>query len=252
MPKQKYLLDSYTEDTKNWPQYSVMAPFISKAKEIIKPGVGTRDWKFTPSGMGRTRIAEELIRGVDPLTFYNKNMATSSQALRRELLIREFFHQAKKDWEPRRSKASWLDPGSKSDKLFTAWKNGETGYLLVDAGMNQLAYEGFMPNRVRMLCASFLTKNMGVWWEKGEKYFAKKLVDYNTDSNIGNWAWVSGAGFNARLTDVMSPDIQVKKYDKDLKYCRAWLGKKISTDGSYSVSILIDYQESKEKYLSAL
>lgn len=247
---QEYLLDRY--ETKNWKQYSVMSPFIAKAKEIIKLGPIKRDWKFDPSGMGRTRIGEELKQGVDPKTFYTSHMSTTSQALRRELLIREFWHQAKKEWEPRRSKASWLEPGAKSDKLFSAWKAGETGYMLVDAGMQQFGYEGWMPNRCRMACASFLTKNMRVWWEDGEKLFAKKLVDYNPDSNLGNWQWMAGAGFNTRLTDVMSPEIQVKKYDKDLKYCRAWLGKKIDTDGCYSVPILVDYQESKEKYLSLL
>jgi deoxyribodipyrimidine photo-lyase len=252
MSKQVYLLDKYKEETKEWNQYSVMSPFITKAKGLIKPGVGTRDWKFTPSGMGRTRIGEELFRGESPLTFYNRNMSTSSQALRRELLIREFFHQAKKDWEPRRSKASWLEPGSKSDKLFAAWKYGETGYPLIDAGMSQLAYEGWMPNRVRMLCASFLTKNLQIWWLKGEQYFAKNLVDYNIDSNVGNWQWISGVGFNTRLTDVMSPELQQKKFDKDFKYCRPWLGKKLSTDGTYSVPVLIDYQESKENYLKTV
>lgn len=259
MSKQRYLLDNYKKETKDWRQYAVMSPFIVKAKEIIKPGVGTRDWVFSPSGMGRTRIGEELFRGEDPLTFYNRNTSVASQALKRELLIREFFHQAKKDWEPRRSKAPWLEPSAKSDKLFSVWKAGETGYLLLDAGMQQLAHEGWLPNRVRMLCASFLTKNLGVWWKEGEQYFAKKLVDYNLDSNIGNWQWVSGAGFNSRLTDVLSPDLQLIKYDPKLDYCRAQLGKKKVPEGLTAVDhikqrgpIEYEYQETKEKYLKAL
>lgn len=263
MSNQKYLLDSYKKETKNWRQYSVMSPFIVKAKEIIKPGVGTRDWLFSPSGMGRTRIGEELFRGENPQTFYNRNTSVASQALKRELLIREFFRQAKKDWEPRRSKASWLEPSAKSDRLFSVWKAGETGHLLVDAGMTQLALEGWMPNRVRMLCASFLTKNLRVWWEYGEKHFAKNLIDYNVDSNIGNWRWVAGAGFNSRLTDVLSPDIQLKKYDYDLKYCRSILGPKVVPLGLkasdfihesslYLIKPIVSYEDSKAEYLKSL
>lgn len=251
MTKQVYLLDKYPE-SKEWKQYSVMSPFIAKAKEIITPSTGTTDWKFSASGMGRTEIGEDLIKGDNPLIFYNRSMSTASQLLRRQLLIREFWHQAKTEWEPRREPRSWLEPSSKSDKLFDAWKAGETGYLLIDAAMAQFNREGWMPNRCRMLCASFLTKNIRYWWKDGEKLFARKLVDYNKYSNLGNWLWVSGAGFNSRLTDVLSPDLQLKKYDRNLRYCRAQLGKKISTDGNYSVPILVDYQESKTKYLATL
>ena len=66
MSKQLYLLDKYKEETKDWKTYEVMSPFITKAKELIKPGAGTRDWKFAPSGMGRTRIGEELFREENP------------------------------------------------------------------------------------------------------------------------------------------------------------------------------------------
>jgi deoxyribodipyrimidine photo-lyase len=257
---QKYLLDQYNTE---WNQYSVMSPFINKAKELIKPSAGTKDYGFNPTGMGRTRIGEALKQGANPLVYYNMSQSVASQALRRELLIREFWKQAKTEWEPRRPESTWLEPGAKADKLFSTWKAGETGYVLIDAGMTQLATEGWMPNRVRMLCASFLTKNMGVWWKKGESYFASKLIDYNPASNLGNWQWMSGAGFNSRLTDVLSPDIQLKRYDSNLSYCRDILGNKrvpvglkasnfVQEPSIYTIKPIITYEESKAKYLSLL
>ena len=257
MTKQKYLLGRYKEQTEPWPQYSVMAPFINRAKEIIVPNGGTKNWDFQPSGMGRTGISKLLKAGSDPLEFYNGGMSTSNQALKRELLIREFWAQSKTEWEPRRPDKSWLDSGSKSDALFQRWKNGETGYLLVDAGMRQLSEEGFMPNRVRMICASFLTKNYRVYWKKGENYFASKLIDYNPTSNLGNWQWISGAGFNSRLTDVLSPDIQLKKFDPTLSYCWSILGKDVqSTSASKHIQDrvlpFITYEDSKAAYLKLI
>ena len=254
---QKYLTDKIPAE-KLPKQYSVMSSYISAIKPLLNPSSNTKEYGFNPSGMGRTSIAEALAKGKDPQVYYNSSKTVASQALKRQLLIREFFRQAKKDWEPRRPPASWLQ-GSKAEEFFRKWKAGETGYLLIDAGMTQLATEGFMPNRVRMLCASFLTKNYGIWWKKGEQYYASKLIDYNPDSNLGNWQWVSGAGFNSRLTDVLSPDIQLIKYDSNLSYCRSVLGKAIVPTGltareHIKTQPIIEhtYEKTKEIYLKAL
>lgn len=257
---QQYLLDKYPE-SKKWKTYEVMSPFINRAKELVIPTATNRDWKFSPSGMGRTRIGEELKLGKNPLTFYNKNQSTANQALKRELLIREFWNQAPEQKE-RRSKSSWYD-GPKADLYFSQWKAGETGHLLVDAGMSQLATEGWMPNRVRMVCASFFSKNLRLWWLDGEALFKSKLIDYNPASNLENWRWMSGAGYNTRLTDVMSPDLQLKKFDPDLSYCRSVLGNKlvpiglkasqvVKEPGLYPVPQLVSYQKSKAEYLASL
>lgn len=260
MTNQKYLLDKYSEEIKAWPQYSVMSPFINRAKELIVPASNSKDFKFSPSGMGRTRIGEKLKAGENPLEFYNSGQSTTNQALKRELLIREFWAQAPEQ-KDRRPKFSWYD-GPKAALYFRQWEAGETGHLLVDAGMTQLATEGWMPNRVRMVCASFFSKNLRLWWLDGEALFKSKLIDYNPASNLENWRWMSGAGYNTRLTDVMSPDIQLKKFDPDLSYCRSVLGplvpielkasQVIKEPSLYLVPQLVSYQESKAKYLASL
>jgi deoxyribodipyrimidine photo-lyase len=258
---QKYLLDNNPAANK-LPQYSIMTAYIRAVEPLIKRSLNSKNYGFNPTGMGRTKIGEALYKGESPQPYYNLSIAANSLALKRELLIREFFHQAPKSWAKRRHEKSWLKPGAEADKLFKAWKAGETGYILIDAGMTQLATEGWMPNRVRMLCASFLTKNMGVWWERGEKYFASKLIDYNPDSNLGNWQYVSGVGFNARLADVLSPDIQLKTYDSNLDYCRSVLGSKLINEYSaidfirepdlYPIPQITNYKKSKERYLKQL
>jgi deoxyribodipyrimidine photolyase len=261
MIKQIYLLDSYLEQTKGWPKYSVMSPFVIRAKELIATNSSYKDFKFTPSGMGRTRIGEELVKGKSPLKFYNSSNSTASQALKRELLIREFWNQVPEQ-KDRRPKTSWYD-GPKSEARLLAWKAGETGHLLVDAGMTQLATEGWMPNRVRMVCASFFSKNLRLWWLNGEAVFKAKLIDYNPASNLENWRWVSATGYNTRLTDVMSPDIQLKKFDPDLAYCRSVLGNTLVPIGLkasqvakepslYKVPQIVTYGESKKTYLNSL
>jgi deoxyribodipyrimidine photolyase len=261
MKNQKYLTDNIPKE-KLPKQYSVMSPYISALKPLLTTASNSKDYNFNPSGMGRTRIGEALAKGENPQTYYNSSQTVASQALKRELLIREFFHQAKKDWDPRRPSSSWSD-GARANAWFKQWKDGETGHLLIDAGMTQLAKQGFMPNRVRMLCASFLTKNLRFWWEDGEQYFAKNLVDYNEDSNIGNWQYISGAGFNSRLTDVLSPNIQLKKYDSNLSYCRSILGNQrvpvglkaldlIREPSLYAIKPIVTYEESKAEYLKSL
>ena len=84
-----------------------------------------------------------------------------------------------------------------NNDLFIKWKFGETGFHIVDAGMRQLFETGYMHNRVRMIAASFLVKNLGIDWRLGEAYFASNLMDYDLASNNGNWQWVAGTGCDA-------------------------------------------------------
>ena len=84
-----------------------------------------------------------------------------------------------------------------TNDLFVNGKNGQTGFHIVDAGMRQLIETGYMHNRVRMIAASFLVKNLGIDWRLGEAYFASKLMDFDLASNNGNWQWVAGTGCDA-------------------------------------------------------
>jgi deoxyribodipyrimidine photo-lyase len=107
---------------------------------------------------------------------------------------------------------------------FGAWCNGQTGFPLVDAGMRELNETGFMHNRVRMVVASFLIKNLHVDWRWGEKYFAQNLVDYDPCVNNGNWQWAASTGCDAQpYFRIFNPWSQQKKFDKDCEYIKKWI-----------------------------
>jgi deoxyribodipyrimidine photo-lyase len=115
----------------------------------------------------------------------------------------------------------------KNDKWFKAWCNGETGYPLVDASMNQLNITGYMHNRGRMIVSMFLTKSMLLDFRLGEKYFAQKLVDYSPMQNSGGWMWSSSMGTDSvPYFRTMNYITQAEKYDKDEYYVKKWNNKK--------------------------
>lgn len=113
---------------------------------------------------------------------------------------------------------------NKSDNLFQAWCQGKTGFPIVDAGMRQLNRTGFMHNRVRMITASFLVKDLHLDWRWGERYFAQHLVDYDPAVNNGSWQWVAGTGCDAApYFRVFNPWLQQKKFDAECEYVRRWV-----------------------------
>ncbi len=111
-----------------------------------------------------------------------------------------------------------------SEKEFDLWCKDETGYPIVDAGMRQLNESGIMHNRVRMIVASFLTKDLLIDWRWGEAYFAEKLLDYELSSNNGNWQWAAGSGCDAApYFRIFNPSEQIKKFDPKLEYIKKWI-----------------------------
>jgi deoxyribodipyrimidine photo-lyase len=106
--------------------------------------------------------------------------------------------------------------------MLRAWQEGRTGFGLVDAGMRELWRTGWMHNRVRMVTASFLTKNLLIDWRRGEEWFWDTLVDADPASNPFNWQWVAGSGADAApYFRVFNPELQAKKFDPDGAYVRA-------------------------------
>ncbi|MGM0770274.1 MAG: cryptochrome/photolyase family protein [Halobacteriota archaeon] len=108
--------------------------------------------------------------------------------------------------------------------LFEAWCSGNTGFPIVDAGMRELNTTGYMHNRVRMIVASFLVKDLHIDWKWGERYFASKLVDYDPCVNNGNWQWAASTGADSQpYFRIFNPWRQQKKFDKDCEYIKKWI-----------------------------
>jgi deoxyribodipyrimidine photo-lyase len=108
--------------------------------------------------------------------------------------------------------------------LLRAWREGRTGFPIVDAGMRQLAETGWMHNRVRMITASFLCKDLHVWWPAGARHFLDRLVDGDVASNNHGWQWVAGTGTDASpYFRVFNPVTQGRKFDPDGDYVRRWV-----------------------------
>ena len=108
-------------------------------------------------------------------------------------------------------------------KLFTAWSGGKTGFPLVDAGMRQLNETGWMHNRVRMIVASFLTKDLLHDWQHGAKYFEQKLMDIETASNNGGWQWAASTGVDPKPLRIFNPRLQSERFDPDGVYIKRYV-----------------------------
>ena len=155
----------------------------------------------------------------------------SARRFRDELCWREFYadvllhdpESARRSWQPRmRSFPS--DVGTSADERFAAWAEGRTGFPLVDAGMRQLKAEAWMHNRVRMVVASFLVKDLHIDWNRGARWFMQHLVDGDLASNSHGWQWVAGTGTDpSPFVRVFNPVTQSKRFDPDGDYIRRWI-----------------------------
>jgi deoxyribodipyrimidine photo-lyase len=188
----------------------------------------------------------------------------------RELIWREFFAHVLyaypevvgKSYQPRFRKIKWHNSTASFDK----WKQGKTGFPVVDASMRELNTTGYMHNRGRMMVASFLIKTLLIDWRHGEKYFAQNLTDYDIASNNGNWQGISGTGVDMKpyFRD-MNPWIQGAKFDPSAEYIKKWvpelaevlpkdIHKWYETHANYKnvnyPKPMVDYAEQKEKMMA--
>ncbi|MEU3431200.1 cryptochrome/photolyase family protein [Streptomyces gardneri] len=146
----------------------------------------------------------------------------------RQMCWRDFHHQvlnarphaATEDYRTRHDR--WRH-GKQAEADLRAWQEGRTGYPLVDAAMRQLAHEGWMHNRGRLLAASFLTKTLYLDWRLGARHFLGLLVDGDIANNQLNWQWAAGTGTDTRPNRVLNPVLQARRYDPEGAYVRRWV-----------------------------
>jgi deoxyribodipyrimidine photo-lyase len=148
-----------------------------------------------------------------------------------ELIWRDFYHQilfhhphvVGHAYRPEYDLIKWAH-GAKADAHFNAWCEGRTGYPLVDAAMRQLNQTGYMHNRLRMVVASFLIKDLGIDWRRGEAYFAEKLLDFDLAANNGGWQWAASSGCDAQpWFRIFNPITQSEKFEPQGKFIRRYV-----------------------------
>ncbi len=148
-----------------------------------------------------------------------------------ELIWRDFYaqilsnfpHVTERSFKPPYDAISW-EQGPAAEELFRAWCEGRTGYPLVDAAMAQINQTGYMHNRLRMVTASFLVKDLGLDWRWGERYFAERLNDFDLSANNGGWQWAASSGCDAQpYFRIFNPTSQSEKFDADGKFIHKYL-----------------------------
>jgi deoxyribodipyrimidine photo-lyase len=157
-----------------------------------------------------------------------------------ELVWREFYqmilwhhpHVAERAYRPEYDAIEW-ERGAVADEAFAAWCEGRTGYPLVDAAMAQINRTGYMHNRLRMVTASFLIKDLGIDWRRGERYFARHLNDYDLAANSGGWQWTASSGCDAQpYFRIFNPVTQSEKFDPEGAFIRRYLPQLAGFDAS--------------------
>ncbi|MBK9177272.1 MAG: deoxyribodipyrimidine photo-lyase [Flavobacteriales bacterium] len=205
-------------------------PTDLQSPPMVVPEALLQDYERTrdnPAVMGTSRMSTHLRFGtVSVRALVRESLSVSAQYLN-ELIWREFFMQVlwhfphrDKAFKPAYDHIPWRD----DEAGFDAWREGRTGYPLVDAGMRELAATGLMHNRVRMVVASFLTKHLLIDWRWGEAWFAQKLLDFELSSNNGGWQWASGSGCDAApYFRIFNPQLQLQRFDPQLIYVKHWV-----------------------------
>jgi deoxyribodipyrimidine photo-lyase len=198
-----------------------------------------RDQRDIPALPATSRLSQDLRHGLlSPREVFNRahdllsrakpDAARDIDTYINELIWREFYlqvlwhspHVLDSDFNPDFASVKWYQPGNDLD----AWKNGQTGFPIVDAAMRQLTATGFMHNRLRMITAMFLTKDLHIHWRVGESHFMQHLVDGEIASNNGGWQWSAGTGADAApYFRIQNPWTQATRFDPQATFIKQWL-----------------------------
>lgn len=230
---------------------NIVFPALSLSSEMLKKYSTDRD--FPALKKATSRLGLHLRFGTVSIRELAAEAKRQSDVWLSELIWREFFMQIlwhypnvqKQSFRPQYDQIQWRH----SPEDFQRWKEGQTGYPLVDAGMRELNETGHMHNRVRMVVASFLCKHLLIHWREGERYFARKLLDYDLSANNGNWQWAAGSGCDAApYFRIFNPETQLEKFDKDLIYTKKW----VPEFGTRKYpNALVDHKVARERCLNA-
>jgi deoxyribodipyrimidine photo-lyase len=226
--------------------------------------------KDIPGVRGTARLSALLRFGIcSPRQVYQaiKKSHDASHGIIRQLYWRDFYfqigfhfpHVYHSAFRRKYDHLKW----DRNPAGFAAWQQGKTGFPIVDAGMRELEQTGFMHNRVRMVVASFLTKNLHINWREGERHFAKHLLDYDPALNNGNWQWSASTGCDAQpYFRVFNPWRQQKRFDQDCVYIKQWIPElramnpseihRLEKDGTGYLPQIVDLKssavESKQRF----
>ncbi len=226
------------------PSIDMPEPGERAARERLKNAVRSKIQRYAamrdlPAGDGTSRLSQDLRFGLVSIrTVYSEAMKARETAdasgragidtYIKELAWREFYFAIlhhfpnilDEEFNPDWRGLPWDEPGP----LLDVWKQGRTGFPIVDAGMRELLATGFMHNRVRMITAMFLTKDLHVDWKQGESHFMKHLLDGEIASNNGGWQWSAGTGADATpYFRIQNPWTQTARYDPEGKYIKRWV-----------------------------
>lgn len=216
-----------TLDSMGFEAFSFEYPDKQISQQLIKEYSDKRNF---PSVKGTSRLGLHFRFGTISVREKLTKALPLNETFVNELIWRDFYMQILwhfpqvqgNAFRSQYDRIAW-----RNDTLeFELWKEGKTGYPIVDAGMRELNTTGFMHNRVRMIVASFLTKHLLIDWRWGEAYFAEKLLDFELASNNGGWQWAAGSGVDAApYFRVFNPTLQTEKFDKHLNYIKRWVAE---------------------------